>query len=240
MIPKDIIEDYELKSYKNEWLRGEIDLPNRLFLHFFKETKDFILNITIQNFDNKKAINKILSIAELEIDKNKIDKKKLNKRPMSGVESFDSLIFAPFDYTLIPSSDNISFDKKLLYFYPIYDFELTGDESKKDIKAITRRVLSTTEWNREPAPLIRYKFINLKHDYGTIGKSFVIDKEENIYSALSNFESNDCLMKVQNILKQKLSITYIKEKKTFKIKGENDLELNLSEILDYLKKFFRR
>ncbi|MCD8401414.1 hypothetical protein, partial [Tenacibaculum finnmarkense] len=180
MIPKEVIEDYELESYKNEWLRGLVDLPNRTFLHFFKEVNGYVINITIQNYENKEIIDKLLTIVDKEIIKKEIDfsKIKLRKIKLDGVESFDNLIFASFEYSLLPNSDFVKFDKKRVNIYPIYNYELTGEESKKDIKSITRKVLSTTEWNREPVPLVRYKFTNPKHQYGTVGKSLVIDKEE--------------------------------------------------------------
>ncbi|MCD8401331.1 hypothetical protein, partial [Tenacibaculum finnmarkense] len=62
----------------------------------------------------------------------------------------------------------------------------------------------------------------------------------NVYSALKNFETNDCIMEVQNYLNTKLIITFNKEKKHIKITGDKELILTTEEALVYLKSFFRR
>jgi len=52
MIPKEIIHNYSLKEFKNNWLIGEIQLPSRTITHFMKEdeTSNFVFSTTIQNF----------------------------------------------------------------------------------------------------------------------------------------------------------------------------------------------
>ena len=240
MIPKEIIKNYNLDDYIDGWLMGFIELPNRSFYNFFKENNGIIYNTTIQNYDNIENINLFLKEVDKHMKNENITLKKLYKTRLSSIENFDNIIFAPFEYTLIPNSNFPDFDKRLIYIYPIYDFELTGEESKKDLKAITRRVLSTTEWNREQSPLVRYKFTNPKHQYGTIGKNLVIDKEVNVYSALSKFETNDCLMEVQNSIKEELTITYVKDKLKYKINGVGSSYIDFDKLEIFLKEFFRR
>jgi len=240
MIPKEIMMNHCLEPYKNNWYKGRLQFPNKLALHFFKEDDNYIFNITIQDYDNEKVIDHFLEIIDNELERQKLNFSKLNIVPLSKIELFDNMIFAPFEYTLIPSSDNADFDNKRVYIYPVYCCELSGKESKKDIKNITRNILSTSEWNRKPSPLVQYKFSNPKHQYGTIGKSLVINKESNVYSALSKFETDDCLMEVKNLLNEYLRITFSSEKKSFKLEGSKTVELTFDETKKYIEDFLRK
>jgi len=236
MIPEEIKHNHFLKPYKNDWLMGIIELPNRIFHHYFKAKNGFVYNTTIQNYDNRTTIDNFLKTIDKEIDKQELDLTRLNKIPLSDIEEFTHLVFAPFKYTIIPNSNFPDFDKKRIYIYPIHSFELAGKESIKDMKAITKRGLSTTDWNRKSAPLIYYKFSNPKHQYGTTGKSLIIGNESNVYSALNNFETNDCLMEIQNSIGEKISITFNESTKNYKI--NDDEILDIEDLEEYLHQFY--
>jgi hypothetical protein len=242
MIPKEIINDYSLKPYSiPKWYKGEADLQIGKFIYFFKDDKsrDIVFRVNIKNYANENVFESLL----LQIDKQieKIDLQTLAKTKLCKVENFDSLIFAPFKYTVIPKSDFPDFDAKQVMVFPAYCFEVAGNESPKDFNIILRKHLLAVDWNREPTPKVLYKFQNPKHKYGTAGKSFVIDKESNVYSALQKFETNDCFMDVKNTRDEEISIKFDKLKKIYPTtSGNKEQELNYDDLCQLLRDFLRK
>lgn len=243
MIPVEIVNNYYLKPYLiSNWYKGGVDLPIGKFIFFFKddEVNNVVLRVNIKNYDNGNVFDVLIS----QIDElvKKIDFWTLAKTELKNVENFDSLIFAPFKYTTIPKSEFPDFDAKQVMVFPAYCHEVTGNESPKDLEIMLRKYLFAVDWNREPTPKVLYKFKNPKHKYGTAGKTYVIDKESNVYSALQKFETNDCFMDVKNTRDEEVSITFDKLKKTYLIKtsGDKRNELNYSALTLFLKDFFRK
>jgi len=239
MIPKEIIHNYSLKEFKNNWLIGEIQLPSRTITHFMKEdeTSNFVFSTTIQNFYDIEIFAIYLNLIDEIIERKELDFKQLNRLEFKKINSFENIIFAPFEFTLTPNSYIDGFDERLIKIFPTYCFEMNGTESKDEVKSIFKNILNYTDWNREPSPLVRYKFNNPKHQYWTRGKNLVIGPETNVYSALKNFESSDCLMEVKNSLDEFIKINFSEEENVFMF---DNIKLNLDDIVKHLELFFRK
>ncbi len=236
MIPKEIIKNYGLKEeYKNDWLKGTIKLPERTFVHFFKEINSYFFNICVQNYYNDDVIDRLLVIVESEVKNNKFDFSTFNITKLNDFENFDILAFFPFEFTVSSSSGLPNFDKKHIRIYPMYNYELIGT-TKKIIKNVVR-IVPIIEWSREPKAVVSYKFQNPKHKYGTRGIS--VNWEDNVYSALKKFETNDCFMEVQNYKEDKLRIVFIEDKQKFVIDKFSNEVFEFKEIKSYLYNFFR-
>lgn len=242
MFSEKVMHDYRLEVYphKAKWYRGSIELPIGRFIHFFKYDvdKDVILRMSVKDYNNDEVFLALLTQIEnhiLTLTSNSLAKVPLTDK----IENFDALIFAPFEYTILPTSQDMAFDQKQIQIIPIYCYEASGKETVKEFNTMLRNVILPTDWHRCPTPKILYKFSNPKHKYGTVGKSFVIDKEENIYLALKKFESNDCFMEVKNILEETLFIAYDKDSKHFKI-NNNHKGYDYNELIKSLHLFFRK
>jgi len=155
-IPEKIIANHNLKPYHNNWMKGIIELPFGTFYHYFRclgscghEPKDsLIFRFTIKNYDDTAVIDKL--IASIEENVAKINPQILSIVKVKNLLNFDSLLFTPFAYTILPPSEDADFDAKQIQVIPIYNAEFSGDESPRECHYIFRKELIPPDWNRKP------------------------------------------------------------------------------------------
>lgn len=235
MIPQEIID--KSKPLKNGWLIEKFELPIAKFIYLYKHhtATDLIFVTGVKNYEKLDVLEKYVD--EIDALLHKIDNKKLYIEDLNGIENFNQLLFIPYSFSIIPKYYPDDYHNKEIQVMPIYKNEIGGNESIKEMKNILTSYLSPVDWSRKPQPKMQYRFKNPAHKYGTVGEGFVIDKEENAYSALRNFSSDKCFMDIKNIHLNEMNIRYERKTKNYIINGNE--KMNFDEVSELIAVFLR-
>jgi hypothetical protein len=241
MLPEILLKS-GLKPYKNGWyilfsnFPPEIEKKNSSNFYKEDEKQDIIYTTGVRDYSIRQYNkNEIIDSYLLQIDKNieYIQKYKLTKTELIGIGDFHNLLFIPFRFSIMPPGTYA----KMIQIMPVYDYEVSGNETPKEMKEMIKKYLLPIDWDRKPSPKTFYKFYNKKLQCRTKGKAYHIDTEDNLYFTLGKFDDNECYLELKNILNEIINITYDATEKIYLINGSKYTKDNLFKYLyNYLRK----